>query len=104
LAYLWSSLRSERQATQLAPPAATACPPHRAQLSRQHHDASDVTAWRVRNPSASYHFYLGTANTELIEYARSLRPRFRTGILSNSFVGAREREQAIKDIEALLAL
>lgn len=38
--------------------------------------------------------YLGTANTELIEYARHLRPRYRTGILSNSFVGAREREQA----------
>ena len=38
--------------------------------------------------------YVGTANTELIEYARRLRPRYRTGILSNSFVGAREREQA----------
>ena len=36
--------------------------------------------------------YLGTANTELIEYARRLRPRYRTGIVSNSFVGARERE------------
>jgi epoxide hydrolase-like predicted phosphatase len=38
--------------------------------------------------------YLGTPNTELIEYARRLRPRYRTGIVSNSFVGAREREQA----------
>lgn len=38
--------------------------------------------------------YLGTANTELIDYARRLRPRYRTGIVSNSFVGAREREQA----------
>jgi putative hydrolase of the HAD superfamily len=38
--------------------------------------------------------YLGTANTELIEYVRGLRSRYRTGILSNSFVGAREREQA----------
>src|SRR5580693_3638525 len=37
--------------------------------------------------------YLGTANAELIEYARRLRPRYRTGILSNSFAGAREREQ-----------
>jgi len=36
--------------------------------------------------------YLGVANTELIEYARRLRPAYRTGILSNSFVGARERE------------
>ncbi|WP_204082562.1 HAD family hydrolase [Asanoa ishikariensis] len=38
--------------------------------------------------------YLGTPNTELIEYARALRQRVRTGILSNSFVGASEREQA----------
>lgn len=37
--------------------------------------------------------YLGTLNVDLVEYARSLRPRYRTGILSNSFVGAREREQ-----------
>ena len=38
--------------------------------------------------------YVGVANTELIDYARALRARCRTGILSNSFVGAREREQA----------
>jgi putative hydrolase of the HAD superfamily len=38
--------------------------------------------------------YLGTPNTELIEYARQLRPRYRTAIISNSFVGAREQEQA----------
>ena len=38
--------------------------------------------------------YVGTANTALIEYCRGLRPRYRTGILSNSFVGARERELA----------
>jgi putative hydrolase of the HAD superfamily len=38
--------------------------------------------------------YLGIANTELIEWARTLRPAYRTGILSNSFVGAREREHA----------
>jgi putative hydrolase of the HAD superfamily len=46
--------------------------------------------------------YLGTANTELIEYVRSLRPRYRTGILSNSFVGAREREQAAYGFEELV--
>ena len=45
--------------------------------------------------------YLGTANTELIEYARGLRPRYRTGIISNSFVGAREREQAMFGVEDL---
>ena len=46
--------------------------------------------------------YLGTANTELIEYARQLRTRYRTGILSNSFVGAREREQAAYGFEDLV--
>jgi epoxide hydrolase-like predicted phosphatase len=46
--------------------------------------------------------YLGSANTELIGYARGLRPRYRTGILSNSFVGAREREQAAYGFEDLV--
>ena len=46
--------------------------------------------------------YLGTPNTELIEYARRLRPRYRTGILSNSFVGAREREQEAYGFEDLV--
>lgn len=44
--------------------------------------------------AALWQQYLGTPNTELIDYARSVRTRCRTGILSNSFVGAREREQA----------
>lgn len=38
--------------------------------------------------------YLGTLNVVLAMYFAALRPRFRTGILSNSLVGAREREQA----------
>ena len=46
--------------------------------------------------------YLGTANTELIEYARRLRPQYRTGILSDSFVGARERERAAYGFEDLV--
>jgi putative hydrolase of the HAD superfamily len=46
--------------------------------------------------------YLGTANGELIEFARGLRPAYRTGILSNSFVGAREREQAAYGFEDLV--
>jgi epoxide hydrolase-like predicted phosphatase len=46
--------------------------------------------------------YLGTPNTELIEYARLLRPRYRTGILSNSFVGARDKEQAAYGFEELV--
>lgn len=37
--------------------------------------------------------YLGTLNAELTAYFASLRPRYQTAILSNSFVGAREKEQ-----------
>jgi len=37
--------------------------------------------------------YLGTLNVELFEYFRSLRPHYKTAILSNSFVGARGKEQ-----------
>ncbi len=37
--------------------------------------------------------YLGALNTELAGYARGLRARCRTGIISNSFVGARGRER-----------
>jgi epoxide hydrolase-like predicted phosphatase len=43
--------------------------------------------------------YLGTLNHELADYFASLRPRYKTGILSNSFVGAREREQAAYGFE-----
>src|SRR5688572_17308575 len=39
--------------------------------------------------------YLGTFNVELAQYFRDLHSRYTTGILSNSFVGAREREQAL---------
>ncbi len=43
--------------------------------------------------------YLGTLNRELADYFGRLRPLYRTGILSNSFVGAREREQAAYGFE-----
>ncbi|GHO49606.1 HAD family hydrolase [Ktedonospora formicarum] len=39
--------------------------------------------------------YLGELNVELADYFRSLRPSYRTAILSNSFVGAREREEEL---------
>jgi epoxide hydrolase-like predicted phosphatase len=55
----------------------------------------EFTSWMWRE-------YLGRANTELIEFARQLRPGYRTGILSNSFVGAREREQAAYGFEDLV--
>jgi putative hydrolase of the HAD superfamily len=37
--------------------------------------------------------YLGSPNADLIDYMASLRGRVKVGIISNSFVGAREREQ-----------
>ncbi|MGZ3663642.1 MAG: HAD family hydrolase [Ktedonobacterales bacterium] len=37
--------------------------------------------------------YLGELNGEMAEYFSGLRPRYRTALLSNSFVGARAREQ-----------
>jgi epoxide hydrolase-like predicted phosphatase len=37
--------------------------------------------------------YLGTLNVPLATYFSGLRPRYQTAILSNSFVGARSREQ-----------
>ncbi len=42
--------------------------------------------------------YLGTPNEELIAYVATLRSRCRLGILSNSFVGAREREKRVVDL------
>ncbi|MET9346146.1 HAD-IA family hydrolase [Streptomyces termitum] len=46
--------------------------------------------------------YLGTPNEELIAYVRGLRGRCRLGILSNSFVGAREREAALYRFDELV--
>jgi putative hydrolase of the HAD superfamily len=43
--------------------------------------------------------YVGSLNEELTRYFAALRPRVKTGILSNSFVGAREREQAAYGFE-----
>lgn len=45
--------------------------------------------------------YLGTHNAELAAYFGGLRPRFQTAILSNSFLGAREKEQAAYQFEDL---
>jgi putative hydrolase of the HAD superfamily len=46
--------------------------------------------------------YLGTPNTELIDYVAGLRPRCRLGMLSNSFVGARELESAAYGFDRLV--
>ncbi|MFF7776936.1 HAD-IA family hydrolase [Streptomyces tanashiensis] len=46
--------------------------------------------------------YLGTPNNELIEYVRGLRGKCGLGILSNSFVGARERETVLYHFDELV--
>lgn len=38
--------------------------------------------------------YLGTLNARLLDHVSRLRPALKVGLLSNSFVGAREREEA----------
>lgn len=45
--------------------------------------------------------YVGTLNQELADYFMQLRPGYKTGMLSNSFVGAREREQQVHGLEAM---
>lgn len=40
-----------------------------------------------------WHEYLGTLNTELAAYFTSLRPRYNTALLSNSFLGAPGKEE-----------
>ncbi|MEU4561069.1 HAD-IA family hydrolase [Actinoplanes sp. NPDC023936] len=61
---------------------------HRAMGERLGLDAGQVEAMMAD----MWKQYLGVPNVELIDYVRGLRPAYRTGILSNSFVGARERE------------
>ena len=48
--------------------------------------------------------YLGELNTELASYFASLRPRYQTALLSNSFVGARSKEQERYQFGALCDL
>lgn len=53
-------------------------------------NVGDFDAYMV----AFWDTYMGNPNEELIAYFRNLRPRYRTAILSNSFIGAREQEEA----------
>jgi FMN phosphatase YigB (HAD superfamily) len=48
--------------------------------------------------------YLGVLNVELAAYFSALRPRFRTALLSNSFVGARREEQERYHFDAITDL
>ena len=53
---------------------------------------------------AFWDVYMGEPNTQLLAYLRELRPEYRTAILSNSFLGAREREEARYDFAGLVDL
>ncbi|MCC7449957.1 MAG: HAD family phosphatase [Anaerolineae bacterium] len=48
--------------------------------------------------------YLGTLNVELATYFSRLRPRYRTALLSNSFLGARAKEQERYQFESMTDL
>ena len=48
--------------------------------------------------------YIGEPNPELMAYFIGLRPRYKTALLSNSFVGARAREQAARGFEEMTDL
>lgn len=54
--------------------------------------------------TAFWDIYMGNPNEELIAWFRALRPRYRTAILSNSFVGAREQEEARYGFTSLVDL
>jgi putative hydrolase of the HAD superfamily len=74
-----------------------------AEVTAALRERSGLTADQVEAVLAEmWRQYLGVANTELIAFARALRPACRTGILSNSFVGAREREQVLFGFEDLV--
>jgi HAD superfamily hydrolase (TIGR01509 family) len=53
-------------------------------MSREQFDAFMRDHWDV---------YLGNPNEEMMAFFKSLRPRYRTALLSNSGVGARRQEQ-----------
>ena len=48
--------------------------------------------------------YVGTLNVELAKFFGSLRPRYKTAILSNSFLGARKKEQDLYGFEEMTDL
>ncbi|KUM67171.1 HAD family hydrolase [Streptomyces curacoi] len=71
---------------------------HEQVAARLELDASQVEAFMAD----LWAEYLGTPNEELIAYVRGLRGSCRLGILSNSFVGARERETALYHFDELV--
>ena len=65
-------------------------------IQQVHEDFGRLMKWDETQVNAYmddvWREYLGTLNVELADYFRSLRPKYKTAIISNSFVGAREKE------------
>ncbi len=65
-------------------------------LQQVHEDIGRLMKWDEMQVNAYmddvWKEYLCTLNVELANYFRSLRPKYKTAIISNSFVGAREKE------------
>jgi epoxide hydrolase-like predicted phosphatase len=65
-------------------------------INQVHTQISEIMGWSEAQVNEYmddvWREYLGTLNVELADYFRSLRPRYQTAIISNSFVGAREKE------------
>lgn len=65
-------------------------------IEQVHKDIAEIMNWEQNQVNEFmddvWREYLGTLNVELVQYFRSLRPKFQTAIISNSFVGAREKE------------
>jgi epoxide hydrolase-like predicted phosphatase len=74
-----------------------------AEMARQYSAALSLSAGQTAEFMADmWDWYCGELDTELARFAASLRPRFRTGILSNSVDGARREEQARYQFEQLV--
>lgn len=74
-----------------------------AELAREYAAALGLSAAQTAEFMADmWDWYCGELDTELVQFAASLRPRFRTGILSNSVAGARREEQARYGFEQLV--
>ena len=66
-----------------------------AQLTERYAAALGMSDSQTADFTADmWDWYCGELDAEMVSFAGSLRPRFRTGILSNSVAGARREEQA----------
>lgn len=71
-----------------------------AEVHAQTADILGLSALQVNNlMNDMWSEYLGSLNQELYDYFISLRAYYQTAILSNSFVGAREKEQELYGFE-----